>query len=206
MSLNIKYENNQHLKKEEPMFKEFYQENFNSQMPLPFPLEECEFEQCQFVGVDFKNLNLSHARFIDCHFENCDLSNGQLNNTKFLSPLFSHCKMIGIDWNQSNDLINPQFIECILNYSSFAGMKLKKMSFKGSQLHDVDFTQADLSESNLDETDLLNTRFNSSILVKSSFVGAINYHINPLSNKIKGAKFSLPEAIGLLADFDVIIK
>jgi fluoroquinolone resistance protein len=35
---------------------------------------------------------------------------------------------------------------------------------------------------------------------------AVRYNIDPQTNKIKKAKFSLPEAIGLLRGFDVIIE
>lgn len=85
-------------------------------------------------------------------------------------------------------------------------MKLKKTKFLKSKLRDVDFTEADLTESDLRETDLLNAQFYNTNLLRCDFRNAINYLLNPLQNKVKGARFSFPEVQGLLAGLGIILE
>ncbi len=73
--------------------------------------------------------------------------------------------------------------------------KVLQMQFERSR-----FSQADLAES-----DFSKTRFNKTNLSKSDFRGALNYIIDPVGNKVQGARFSLLEAEGLLTGLGVII-
>lgn len=188
------------------MENEFYKEKYTSQESLPEKVQYSEFEDCLFQNIDFKEFDLSHTRFIDCVFKSCDLSNVQIRNARFLSPRFENCKLIGLDWPQLDDFLNPHFDACMMSFSNFTGLKLKKTSIKNCILHDADFLQSDFSESIFSGSDLLNARFEETNISKSNFMGAINYQINPITNRVKGAKFSLSEAIGLLTGFDIIIE
>ncbi|MBC7691019.1 MAG: pentapeptide repeat-containing protein [Methylotenera sp.] len=58
-------------------------------------------------------------------------------------------------------------------------------------LRDVGFLQADLTECDFKESDLLNAAFNQIQLKKCDFRGALNDLINPVENRVKGARFSL---------------
>lgn len=82
-----------------------------------------------------------------------------------------------------------------MNQTSFKGSKLKECHFTGTSLKGADFQDADLS----------GTIFHNCDLSKADFSTAIQYEMDPQSNKIKKAKFSLPEAVGLLRGFDIII-
>jgi len=62
-----------------------------------------------------------------------------------------------------------------------------------------------LIDANFDEVDLTGTIFHNSDLSKADFSNASNYDIDPKTNKIKKAKFSLPEALQLLRGFDITI-
>ncbi|MDP2103500.1 MAG: hypothetical protein Q8K26_01100 [Candidatus Gracilibacteria bacterium] len=48
--------------------------------------------------------------------------------------------------------------------------------------------------------------FQNSNLTKVNFSGATNYYIDPTQNKLKGAKFSQPEVLSLLAGFGIEIE
>jgi uncharacterized protein YjbI with pentapeptide repeats len=56
------------------------------------------------------------------------------------------------------------------------------------------------------KSDLTGSTFHNSNLSKANFIGAINYSINPLTNKLSKAKFSKPEALSLLDHLDIIIE
>jgi len=127
-------------------------------------------------------------------------------NARLREISFENCKLLGVQWTQIDDFVNPSFRECNLNYCGFVGLKLKKTLFFKSSLREADFSQGDLSESDLRECDFLNARFHNTTLLKADFRGALNYLIDPIGNKLRGARFTMPEAQGLLAGLGVIIE
>lgn len=70
----------------------------------------------------------------------------------------------------------------------------------------VDFTETDLSMGVFHECDLLDSVFAQSILEKTDFRTAKNYAFDPELNKLKKAKFSIPEVIGLLGKYEIEIE
>jgi uncharacterized protein YjbI with pentapeptide repeats len=78
--------------------------------------------------------------------------------------------------------------------------------FRASQLLAVDFTACDVSQSTFDNCDLQHATFDNTNLEKADLRTAFNYHIDPENNRLKKAKFSLPEVIGLLAKHDINIS
>ena len=163
------------------------------------------FESCVFTGCNLSSADLSRTRFISCKFISCDLSNVILKNSRIRDTAFSNCKLMGLQWIHLDDLVNLAFDECNLQYCNFVGLKLKKTKFFKSNLRDIDFSQADLNESDFRESDLSNARFNETNLSKANFRGAFSYLIDPVTNKVRGARFSLPEAQGLLAGLGIIL-
>ena len=83
---------------------------------------------------------------------------------------------------------------------------VKKTVFKNCQLKEVDFTESDFSDATFDNCDLNGAVFNLSILERADFETSINYTINPESNRIKKAKFSLSGLPGLLNKYGIVIK
>lgn len=164
------------------------------------------FENCIFSRCNLSGATPAKVRFISCSFIFCDLSNVVLKNARIRDSAFKTSKLIGIQWVQLDDFVNPSFDECNLNYCNFVGLKLKKTKFFKCSLKETDFSQSDLAESSFLESDLCETRFNETNLIKSDFRGAVNYTINPIGNKIRGARFSLPEAQGLLVGLGIIIE
>jgi fluoroquinolone resistance protein len=70
----------------------------------------------------------------------------------------------------------------------------------------VDFREADLSLADMQYSDFVESLFINSNLSDADFSHAINYSINVTLNKIKNAKFMLPEAAGLLYGLEIILK
>ena len=82
---------------------------------------------------------------------------------------------------------------------------MSEVVMHGCKLHEVDFREAIMMHSDLSGSDLLGSFFQATDLKKANFLDAYNYSINPLTNKIKQAKFSMPDAINLLESFEVEI-
>ena len=85
-------------------------------------------------------------------------------------------------------------------------MKIKKTVFKSSQLHEVDFAEADLSNAIFDNCNLVQAVFDHTNIEKADFHTAYNYSINPETNKIKKAKFSIQGISGLLDKYEIDIE
>jgi uncharacterized protein YjbI with pentapeptide repeats len=73
-------------------------------------------------------------------------------------------------------------------------------------IHETDFFDVDLHEADFSHSDLKGSNFQKANLVKANFTGARNYFINPLANQIAKARFSSPEALALLAAFDIVVE
>ena len=82
---------------------------------------------------------------------------------------------------------------------------MKNSSFKGSKLKDSHFTNTISKGADFSDVDLSGTIFHNCDLCNADFASAVQYDIDPRTNKNKKAKFSLPEAAGLLRAFDINI-
>jgi uncharacterized protein YjbI with pentapeptide repeats len=70
---------------------------------------------------------------------------------------------------------------------------------------DVDFREVDLSGVDFTGTDLADSLFADTNLTEADLSKARNYTIEPVKNILKGAKFSLPEAMSLLFNLDIVL-
>jgi len=172
--------------------------------------DRIEFEECHFVGCRFRASSFQGCAFVNCTFERCDLGLLKAPSSRFTEAQFTDCKLIGVDWTDASSLTalttSMGFLRCILSYSSFADLDVKGMRVIECEAHEVDFTKARLQRAVFTKTDLTGARFIESDLREADFVGARNYVIDPTRNKLKKARFALPEAIGLLASFGVAIQ
>ena len=164
------------------------------------------FENCVFRGCDLKEARFENSKFIECRFESCDLSNFRPTGSRFRQCVFVETKLIGVNWTAAADVINPEFTDSNLEMAILSGMKLKKSVFTGCNLRDADFSGTDLSDSDLRRSDFAGARFRETNLTKADLRGAVNYLIDPIANRVRGARFSLPEAQGLLAGLGVILE
>lgn len=185
----------------------FEDQNFEGIDFTAQPLDKGEYESCIFSNCIFSGQDLAHFVFIECEFIHCDLSTVNLKNTAFRDIQFKHCKLLGLHFDDCNDfLFEANFESCILNLSSFYGRKLKKTRFEQCSLREVDFGNADLSEAIFPKCDFLGATFDYTNLEKADFRTAINYSIDPETNPIKKAKFSLDGLVGLLHKYDIKVS
>lgn len=170
-------------------------------------LSRKEFFDCQFVECDFSESDMSHTIFEDCTFTRCNLSLVKLNNARLRGIKFVETKLLGLDFAKCDRFILE--FEChksIIKNCSFREMNIQKTKFAGCDILDCDFIESNLVSSDFSEANLRGTTFLKSNLEKCDFSNAYDYIINPNDNKVKKAVFTLPEAMGLLKGFNIVIK
>ncbi|HSO26990.1 MAG TPA: pentapeptide repeat-containing protein [Anaerolineales bacterium] len=166
------------------------------------------FEECSFKGCTFRENVFQAVKFRRCVFDDCDFSLAQFPETIFQALRFENCRLVGVNWAAAHyskmTLHKPfDFLNCILNYGVFIGLNLKGVGFEKCIAHEVDFSEGDLRLAVFHGTDLMGSRFNQSDLREADFSRAFNYTIDAGVNKIKQAKFSLPEAMALLSGLGI---
>ena len=170
-------------------------------------VKEKEFIKCKFTHCDFSNITFGDCEFENCEFENCNLSSLKVKYSRFSDVTFKSCKMIGIVWDEASMPFSITCVDSNISYSSFYGMKLKKIEIHKCIAHDVNFSEADMQSSSFMHSDLKDSFFINTNLLKANFENAINYNGIDVSSKIiKKAIFSMPEALILLNNFDIILK
>lgn len=171
------------------------------------PLAKGEYENCTFTNCNFEETNLSDIKFMNCDFQDCNWSLAQLNGTVLREVKFKDCKMLGLQFENCNDFgLSFSFENCQLNHSTFFQMNIKKTIFKNCQLREIDFSESNLSNVIFDNCDLAQAIFINTVLDKADFRTAYNYSIDPESNRLKKAKFSILGISGLLDKYDIIIE
>lgn len=88
---------------------------------------------------------------------------------------------------------------------NFSSLKLKKTRFLASKIHLCHFNATTLVEAEFRDSDLEGTLFHHADLKKADFRNAKNYVIDPMTNEVSKAKFSIPEVLSLLSGFDIVI-
>lgn len=165
------------------------------------------YENCTFKSCNFERANFSNYKFIDCVFDNCNLSLIQQEHLGLQDCVFKSCKILGFHFSKANTFnLSFTFEDCVLDHSSFHGLKIKKMLFKNCSLKETDFENTDCSQSTFDNCNLERAVFYQSNLEQTDFRTAYNYVIDPELNKIKGAKFAVDGLAGLLQKYRIKIS
>jgi fluoroquinolone resistance protein len=153
----------------------------------------CSFAECDFTEVHFSGILES------CSFTDCNLSLASFEGAKLQDVKFSGCKLEGVDFTRVNALgLAIGFERCLIRNCNFSFVELKGTSFRECEIADTDFIGSKLKESSFAKAVFRNVTFHETDLVKADFTEATGYLINPLTCMVKGAKFSLPDAVSLL--------
>ena len=169
-------------------------------------IEGAEFMDCSFEGIDFTNTNFKNTKILGCRFLHCNLSGIVTLNSSWSDTRFQDCKGLGINWSDSQRLNQLQFFDSLLRYSVFQEIECVSISFKNCDLTESDFSQAKIKECLFEGSNLSGVSFTGADLRKGDFRGALNYSIDPQWTKVKGAKFSLPEALSFLQSLEIFVE
>ena len=166
---------------------------------------DCAFLRCSLVEFVFRK-----CRFVNCVFRECDLSLIQVPDSRFTSTRFENSKVVGVNWTEADwpqpGLGNPiGFLKSAISHSTFMGLNLTDMEIRDCVATDVDFREANLSRVDFTGTDLSGSLFSSTDLSEADLSRARNYQIDPGQNRLRRARFSLPEAMSLLYSLDIVL-
>ena len=193
--------------------KQHYEDERFSQLALPRTrFSSVEFHNCIFERCTFTESTFYRCKFVECRFTGCDLSLLQIPNCTFMGTRFERSKLVGIDWTKAGHsaaariMFSVGFADCVLDYGSFFGLSLRQMKFERCSAKEADFSEADLTGADCRGTDFSSATFLHTNLEQADFRDARNYDIDPQAAKVKGAKFSLPDAVALLRSFGVVIE
>lgn len=167
--------------------------------------EDCVFDSCSFMETCFRK-----CRFLNCTFSACNLNLIQVDDSTFSRVNFENSKLVGINWTvakwpQKGMLNSIEFADSVLNHATFIGLGLQKTRIIRCQARDVDFSDANMMLADLSDSDFEKSRFINTNLTQADLRGAKNYQISPQLNRLKQARFSLPEAMSLLYSLDILL-
>jgi fluoroquinolone resistance protein len=166
---------------------------------------ECTFSRCRLTESVFRRCKL-----INCVFRQCDLSLIQVPASTFSSVRFEESKLVGVNWMKADwpktILGSPiAFHACAISHSTFMGLILRGIPIQECVAAEVDFREADLTKADFAGTDLAGCLFDRTNLSEADLSRARNYRIDPGQNVLRGARFSLPEAMSLLYSMDIVL-
>jgi len=163
-----------------------------------------DFEGCRFIHCDLGGVDLSGINFTECEFEDCNLSGVKILQTTFNDVKFLRCKLLGLHFETaSQNLFTVQFAHSTLDLCSFYQCKMKKTAFNHCSLQEVDFTETVLTEAVIEHCNLRDAKFEYTLLEKADLRTAVNYTIDPDKNRIKQARFSVPDVLSLLDKYQL---
>jgi uncharacterized protein YjbI with pentapeptide repeats len=166
-----------------------------------------EFEQCRFISADFAGANLGNLVFIDCLFERCNMSSATLGGTSLQNVAFDACKLSGVQFTACRDMLfGVHFDQCQMPYTSFYGRKMPQTRFQGCALTDADFGSADLTEAVFQDCSLVGAMFERTLLNGADFTTATGFAIDPETNPLRKARFTLAGLPGLVGKYGVVIE
>lgn len=173
----------------------------------PFTLGDREgFDGCTFKDCDLSGAELGGQELVDCRFVGCNLSNARLGGATLNGVAFAGCKLLGVDFAACNRLLlRLEFSDCKLDYAGFRHLDLRRARFERCGLVDADFSEANLAGVKLADCDLAGARFSRTNLERADLTTARNYVLDPTVNKVRKARFSLPDVLGLLEGFDIVV-
>lgn len=166
-----------------------------------------DFENCTFHNCDFRACTFQTVTFIDCNFFDCNFMETKINYISLRGVFFTKCNFTNVNFAMTDQVIFEfHFKDCLLDYSKFYALKLRKMQFINCSMIAVDFMGSDLTEVLFDNCNLRHAVFIDTIANKADFYTSYDYTFDPDKNKIKKAIFSTEGLKGLLQKYDIIVK
>ena len=170
-------------------------------------LKSKNFTKVVFEGCDFTKSDFTGSRFLDCTFLSCNLSLVKLDGVRIQDGKFINCKLTGVNFTKCDKMFfSVSFKGCLIDTSNFSELPMKGVGFIDSVVRDTHFSGTQLQMGDFSGSDLKGSTFHNANLTKANFAKAINYSIDPLTNKLTKARFSAPEVLSLLTSLEIIIE
>ena len=127
----------------------------------------------------------------------------------FTEETFEDCRLQEIEWAplmSSGAFPDPihTLKGCSLKYNTFTEMNFNRFNFSdGNEIVGSMFAKCEMQLANFKGVELHETEFYQCDLRKADFRDAAGYKVDILGSRLKDAKFSLSEAVNLLADLKI---
>lgn len=188
------------------MAEYFFDIEFNDLLYDQEELNYKEFESCIFNNCNFSACNFLDVTFIECVFNGCILNKSNINHVALRTVTFNFCEIKEVNFAMCSKLIfEIRFNHCLLDFSKFYALKMKRTPFINCSMIAVDFMATDLTEVVFENCDLYRAEFTQAIANKANFKTSHNYTIDPKKTKLKKAIFGREGLKGLLYKHDLII-
>lgn len=173
-------------------------------------LEGIQFNDCTFINCMFDHCDCMNTQFLECVFEKSKLVQVGFVHSQMRNCNFKQCECIGISFGNvvPNGSVDTIFQECsksYFKYCIFQGMKLTKFQAITNTFEQCSFHYCDMKSANFSGCQLMNSDFQQSNLQKANFKDSYGYIIDPKTNQLKGAMFSIPEVLHLLDGLEIKI-
>ncbi len=185
---------------------ESYERRTFDQIHLDDDLEGVSFYKCVFRSCSFQSRRLVECAFDDCEFVQCNLSLLQNVRSVLTGVTFTDCKLLGVDWSNPGGFFSASYEGCIMENNAFTDMNLKRFRFASCILTSSSFYNCRLQHAVFDDCDLSETQFYRTDLSHADFRTSRNYFMNVETNKLNKTRYSLPEAVSLLANLDIVVE
>ena len=158
------------------------------------------FENCTFSSCRFREMAIPGATFRSCVFKECEFVLTKLNEVTLNGAVFESCRIMGVNFSEcSKFAFSPEFRGCVIDNAVFYGVSLKKGIILKCRLVDCDLTGCDFREADFSDTRFERVAIRQCNFEKADFRTSQGYAIDPGSNQVRKAKFSLPEAQSFLS-------
>lgn len=168
--------------------------DFSKEQIENFELSRVKFDQCNFRGTDFSEIEVMH----NCVFESCDFTNARLNGVTikdcaFLSCKFNHASFFATTLEDSkmtgSDFLNAECGLAKIIGGDWSYTVLRKQSFHKLDLCNIRFFGADLTECHFNQCKMNGCEFNEAIAHDTSFYKSDLRHSSLESFPILDASF-----------------
>jgi uncharacterized protein YjbI with pentapeptide repeats len=186
---------------------EYEDETFSGVDFSALDLSEHCFEACAFSSCRFREMALPGTIFRSCSFKGCELVLVKLNHVILNSVSFESCKVMGLNFSECESFgFSPEFRDCILDSAVFFENNFKRGKILKCRLASCDLIECDFREADFSGSSFENVTIQKCDFAKADFRTARGYAIDPLSNKVRKARFRLPEAQSFLGFLGISIE
>jgi len=164
------------------------------------------FYRCTLAGCKFIETILDNTEFENCKFVECNLTNPRIDQALFLDLQFEKSRIMGLSFINCRQMtFDFVFKDCIITNCNFSSLIMKKSRFLKCEITECYFQESNLEEVSFDDSLFRDTMFHKTRLRDASFINSSGYAINPVTNDIRNAKFTVPDVLGLLGGFGIEI-
>lgn len=169
-------------------------------------IERVELVDCLIQDSQLSEATLESCSLEDVTFRRCDLAVLQLGGTAFRGVRFEECKVTGLDWSRAQDLtFEVSFTDCVLDFSSFVGIRLKGLRIDGGRAHNVVFADCDLRDAKLRHVDLAGAQFTGNDLRGTDLSTSANVTLEPRTNRLHQTKLPVDAALKHLKQMGIVV-